>query len=203
MNTRAPTPRLIHESLVDPPYHENLARKERDCTEMATDTLILQNAHDIMSITEEQVFVPLSAIKQIHMRKLQGGANLSTKVSKKYQANVKKINEIVHKIKKLYAELKAQLKKPFRTQGEETRAQQLVNSLSTKLTSAVQFFIRNLSKIQRMPAAVAKAMGQWWPLAQKPTPTPTPQVEYNVYRNTRSRARQQAQPLRRSTRHRA
>ena len=148
---------------------------------MSTAALILQNAHDIMGITEQQVFVPLNAIKQVHMRKLQGGASGERTQSRRYTANVEKIQKIVKQIQKLYAQLKEQLKKPFRTQGEESQAQRLVSALSTKLTNAVKFFVKNLRKIKKMPAAVARAMGQWWPFTQKapvneqPVPQPVPQ----------------------------
>ncbi len=156
---------------------------------MSTATLILQNAHDIMGITEQQVFVPLNAIKQVHMRKLQGGASGEpTHQSKRYSANVEKIQKIVKQIKKLYAQLKEQLKKPFRTPGEESQAQRLVNSLSTKLTNAVKFFVKNLSKIKKMPAAVSRAMGQWWPFTQKVPVNEQPQrlPERRSTRTTRS-----------------
>ena len=158
---------------------------------MVSNTLILQNAHDIMGITEEQVFVPLHKMKQMHMHKLQGGAQVQdrTTTSRKYTANVEKIQKIVHKIKQLYADLKAQLKKPFRTQGEESRAQRLVTSLSTKLTNAVAYFLNNLGKIKEMPAAVAKAMGQWWPFTQKQDlPSATPKAKPKPRRSARSRS---------------
>ena len=144
-----------------------------------------------MGITEEQVFVPLHKMKQMHMHKLQGGAQVQdrTTTSRKYTANVEKIQKIVHKIKQLYADLKAQLKKPFRTQGEESRAQRLVTSLSTKLTNAVAYFLNNLGKIKEMPAAVAKAMGQWWPFTQKQDlPSATPKAKPKPRRSARSRS---------------
>ena len=134
---------------------------------------VMQNAHDVMQITENQVFQPLYSIT------LQGGggrrgeaANLSEYVnerairrknresgSKRETANIERVRRIVRRIKKLYGKLKIETRKVFPTQAAYAQASELIQSLSTRLFDAVGVFTRNLAKIKQLPSAVvAKAM---------------------------------------------
>ena len=142
--------------------------------ETIASTQVMQNARDVLHLATHQVFQPLYAIRQDHLRALEGGGGrrgraadvhayvderaLRARHNKAQQTNVRKIKAIIGRIKALYARLQRELGKRFHTDDARQQAMHLVQKLSTQLFGVVEFFRRQLDKIRQMPSAVAASM---------------------------------------------
>lgn len=126
----------------------------------------LQSAHRVLAMTEHEFFQPLMTIQQNHLRELQGGGGvtlrsgreLTPKAAKTKAANVRKVQTLVRQINALYGKLRHEVSKRFSSVKEQTRAMNLVQTLSTRLGNMVAFFARQLPRIRRLPGAVMEAV---------------------------------------------
>jgi len=139
---------------------------------MTTDTQVMQNAQDVLHLAVDNVFRPLYAIQQDHLRALQGGGGRRGRAgdvhayvdertlrrNKSESGNIRKVRALVKRIKGLYAKLKREVGKRFDSESARKQSMQLIQGLSTQLFGVVEFFRRQLDKIRELPQAVTTSM---------------------------------------------
>ena len=139
---------------------------------MATETTVMQNAHEVLYITANHVFRPLYAIQQDHLRALQGGGGRRGRAgdvhayvdernlrrNKRESGNIRKVRALVKRIKGLYAQLKNEVGKRFDSKSAREQSMQLINGLSKQLLGVAAFFRNQLDKIRELPQAVVASM---------------------------------------------